>query len=844
MQNDAAAIPRLGIPAYNWWNEGLHGIARSGYATLFPQAIGLAASWDTGLMHEVASTISTEARAKYNQAIRDNIHDIYYGLTIWSPNINIFRDPRWGRGQETYGEDPYLTSRLGVAFVKGLQGDEPAYLKTVATPKHFAVHSGPESDRHRFNVRPSPQDLASTYLPAFRATIIEGHADSVMCAYNAINGVPACANQELLGTVLRKSWNFRGYVTSDCGAISDFFASGGHKFSPDEKHAAAAGVQAGTDTSCGDEYRALVAAVKAGILPEDTVDQAVKRLFAARFRLGLFDPPHKVPFSRIPFSENDSAAHRALALEAARKSLVLLKNDNGMLPLKSDTKTIAVVGPNAASLAALEGNYNAVPSDPTLPLDGIGREFEDSAKVIYAEGAPYADGVSLPVSRNAFHQPRGKPGSGLMAEYFSNSDFRNEPVLSRTDAQIDFDWNSASPAPGIPPGDFSVRWTGTISPPTVGDYAFDVRLAHCYPCSSREAYAVFVDQRQVAAYSTDEGKVGHASATVAFHIQFRDTLPHAIRLDYSHRSKLFGAGITLNWQPPQGSLLPEAIAIARSSDVVVAFVGLSPELEGEEMPVQVEGFAGGDRTKIELPYAQEQLLRTVGTLGKPLIVVLMNGSALASNWTHQHANAILEAWYPGEAGGQAIAETLSGKNNPGGRLPVTFYASTDQLPAFNDYSMKNRTYRFFEGQPQYRFGDGLSYTRFTYSDMRLSHEGLQAGDGLTVEANVRNSGTTKGDEVVEVYLVPPRTSGAPIHSLRAFERISLATGEQHHLKFALSPWQLSEVDESGARKVQEGEYSVTIGGRAPYSGFDGLTGRFKVTGSKTLEEPIASLGSK
>jgi len=795
-------------------------------------------------MHEVASTISTEARAKYNQAIRDNIHSIYYGLTIWSPNINIFRDPRWGRGQETYGEDPYLTSRLGVAFVKGLQGDDATYLKTVATPKHFAVHSGPESDRHRFNVKPSPADLEGTYLPAFRATVMEGRADSIMCAYNAIGGVPACANRELLETVLRKRWNFQGYVTSDCGAISDFFTPAGHKYSPDKQHAAAAGVQAGTDTSCGNEYGALVAAVKAGILPEAAIDQAVKRLYAARLRLGLFDPPEKVPFSRVPFSENDSPAHRALALEAARKSMVLLKNDNGMLPLKSDIKTIAVIGPNAASLAALEGNYNAVPSDPVLPVDGIDREFGPGTKVLYAQGAPYAYGVSLPVSRSAFHQSYRKPLPGLVADYFNNSEFRNKPVLTRTDAEIDFDWNSASPVPGVSANDFSVRWNGTISPPKLGDYSFDVRFAHCYPCSSREAYTVFVDDKQVAAYSTDEGKVSHASATPPFGVHFSDTFPHAIRIDYSHRSKLFGAGITLNWQPPQDSLLPEAIAAARDADVVVAFVGLSPELEGEEMPVEIEGFAGGDRTKIELPDAQEQMLRMVGTLGKPLIVVLMNGSALAVRWAQQHANAMLEAWYPGEAGGQAIGETLSGKNNPGGRLPVTFYASTDQLPAFSNYSMKNRTYRFFEGQPLYRFGDGLSYTRFAYSGMRLSHETLQAGDDLRVEAEVRNIGDVKGDEVVEVYLVPPRASGAPIRSLRAFERLSLGPGEQRHLKFALSPWQLGVVDDSGERKVQEGDYSVTIGGSAPSAGFDGLTGRFKITGSKTLEERIASLGSR
>ncbi|HEY7210578.1 MAG TPA: glycoside hydrolase family 3 N-terminal domain-containing protein, partial [Bryobacteraceae bacterium] len=486
MQNHSAAIPRLGIPEYDWWNEGLHGIARSGYATVFPQAIGLAATWDTALLHTVATTISTEARAKYNEAIRRNIHSIYYGLTIWSPNINIFRDPRWGRGQETYGEDPYLTSRLGVAFVTGLQGDDPQYLKTVATPKHFAVHSGPESDRHRFNVSPSPFDLEDTYLPAFRATVMEGRADSVMCAYNALNGVPACASRELLGTILRNHWQFNGYVTSDCGAVSDFFSRDGHHYSPDRAHAAAAAVLAGTDTSCGTEYAALVDAVKQGLISEDAINTAVERLFLARFRLGLFDPAANVPYAKIPFSENDSAAHRALALEAGRKSIVLLKNQNNTLPLRGNIKTIAVIGPNAASLAALEGNYNGVPSHPILPVDGIEQEFQGRAKILYAQGSPYATGVSLPVPRTALHPARGSE-SGLTGEYFNNAELRGKPVLTRLDKQVDFDWNSASPAPDIPANDFGVRWTGTLTPPKIGDYSFDLSFAHCYPCYSRES---------------------------------------------------------------------------------------------------------------------------------------------------------------------------------------------------------------------------------------------------------------------------------------------------------------------------------------------------------------------
>ncbi len=825
MQNQAAAIPRLGIPAYNWWNEGLHGVARSGYATVFPQAIGLAATWDTALIHQVATAISTEARAKYNQAVRDHLHSIYFGLTFWSPNINIFRDPRWGRGQETYGEDPFLTGRLAIAFITGLQGDDPRYLKTIATPKHFAVHSGPESERHRFNVKPSPADLADTYLPAFRAAITEGHADSVMCAYNALDGVPACGSSQLLETDLRHDWHFQGYVTSDCGAVSDFYSPAGHHYSADRAHAAAAAVKAGTDTSCGDEYGALVDAVNNKLIDEAAIDTAVKRLFTARFRLGQFDPPGQNPYDKIPFTENNSAEHRALALEVARKSMVLLKNQDALLPLGQAVKTIAVIGPNAASLAALEGNYNGVPSDPVLPIDGVEKEFKARAKILYAQAAPYADGVPLPVPRSALKPAEANRGTGLRAQYYSNSSFQGKPVLTRIDPQIDFDWNAASPTPGIPANDFSVRWTGTFTPPKLGDYEFNISFASCYPCSDREHYTAYLDGRAVASLTTDESKPFHNSANPPFHFHFADTQPHALRIDYSHHSPLFGAGLTLNWLPPKGSLLPDAVAATKQADVVLAFLGLSPQLEGEEMPVHVEGFAGGDRTKIELPDAQEELLRTVGATGKPVIVILMNGSALAINWGQQHAAAVLEAWYPGEAGGQAIAETLSGRSNPGGRLPITFYSSTDQLPPFTDYSMRNRTYRFFTGEPLYQFGDGLSYSTFAYSALRLSKQTANAGDALTVEADVKNVSQRPGDEVVQLYLTPPRAEGTPLRELRGFARVPLSPGQTRHVRFPLSPRDLSEVSRDGSRSVQPGSYGVKFGT---------LSARFTITGSKTL----------
>src|SRR5277367_2838045 len=443
MMNGADAIPRLGVPKYDWWSEGLHGIARSGYATVFPQAIGMAATWDTDLVGQIAATVSTEARAKFNQAMRDNVHSIYFGLTIWSPNINIFRDPRWGRGQETYGEDPFLTSRLGVAFVKGLQGEDSTYLKTVATPKHFAVHSGPESERHRFNVDPSAHDLEDTYLPAFRATITEAHADSIMCAYNSIDGQPACANTMLLQDILRKDWKFPGYVTSDCGAIADI--SGGHKFAPDQTAASVLAVKAGTDTTCGlghPEYPTLVQAVKDGKISEAEINTAVTRLFTARFKLGMFDPADSVPYAKIPFSENNTPEHRQAALEAARESIVLLKNDNHTLPLAANIGTIAVIGPNAANLASIEGNYNGIPSAPVVPLKGMESYFAGKAKIVYAQGSVFTSELSAVVPRTVF-------GAGLKGEYFSSADFSGTPAVVRTDQNLDLDWQSASPVEGL-----------------------------------------------------------------------------------------------------------------------------------------------------------------------------------------------------------------------------------------------------------------------------------------------------------------------------------------------------------------------------------------------------------
>ncbi|HEV2417764.1 MAG TPA: glycoside hydrolase family 3 N-terminal domain-containing protein, partial [Terriglobia bacterium] len=490
MQHTAPAIPRLGVPSYDWWNEALHGVARSGVATVFPQAIGMAATWDANLIHQEGRVIAVEARAKYNQAQREGNHSIYFGLTFWAPNINIFRDPRWGRGQETLGEDPFLTSQLAVNFVEGMQGNNPKYLEVVATPKHFDVHSGPEPLRHGFNVNVRPLDLEATYLPAFRATVTEGHADSIMCAYNAIDGVPACANTYLLQKTLRDAWGFNGYVTSDCGAIADI--TFGHHYTPDNEHGSAVAVKAGTDTTCGNEYVTLVKAVHDGLIKESEIDAAVKRLFTARFRLGMFDPANQVPFNKIPMSQDDSPARRELALRAARESMVLLKN-NGILPLKSDVKTIAVIGPNAASLPSLEGNYNGTPSHPVLPVDGLIQQFAGKARVVYAQGSPYVTELPLAVPRTAFHPAVDSKVEGLKAEYFANDNFSGSPALLRTDPEIQFDWNAASPAPSIPMKAFSVRWTGTITPPGAGDYTFGVNNHRCFRCEGHEIFKVYLD---------------------------------------------------------------------------------------------------------------------------------------------------------------------------------------------------------------------------------------------------------------------------------------------------------------------------------------------------------------
>jgi len=659
MVHAAPAIERLGIPQYNWWNECLHGVARAGIATVFPQAIGLAATWNVDLVHCIAVAISDEARVKHHEAVRQGVRDIYKGLTFWSPNINIFRDPRWGRGQETYGEDPYLTARLGVAFVRGLQGDDARYLKLVATPKHFAVHSGPEAERHRFDARVDERDLRETYLPAFEACVKEGQAVSIMGAYNRTNGEPCCASPTLLGKILRQEWGFDGYVVSDCWAIGDIYKH--HKVVATVEEAAALAVQAGCDLNCGEAFGALLAAVAQGLIAEETINRAVQRLFTARFRLGLFDPPEMVPYAQIPFAVNDSPEHRALALQAARESIVLLKNQNHCLPLRQDIKSIAVIGPNADDATVLLGNYHGTPSQSVTPLQGLQARVSPATAVLYA------------------------PGCDLLDE---------------------------------------------------------------------------------------------------------DTASFAA-----------------------------AIALAKRADVVIFVGGISQQVEGEEG--QREGVAGGrrsrgDRDDLNLPSVQEKLLQALHATGKPVILVLLNGSALAVNWASEHLPAIVEAWYPGEEGGTALAEVLFGDYNPAGRLPVTFYKSVADLPPFEDYRMEGRTYRYFRGEPLFPFGYGLSYTTFAYSHLRLSARTIAPTETLTVSVDVQNVGQRAGDEVVQLYTSDVVASvPVPIRQLGGFTRLHLKPGEKQTVTFTLSPRQLSLIDAAGRRVIEPGEFQLAVGGRQP-----------------------------
>lgn len=815
----APAIPRLGVPAYNWWNEALHGIARAGYATVFPQSITIANSWDVSLMFNVANAISDEGRAKYNEFQRRGKRGIYQGLTFWSPNINIFRDPRWGRGHETYGEDPFLTGQMGYEFVRGMQGDDPKYLKTVATAKHFAVHSGPESTRHIFNAKVSDVDLMETYLPAFRELVVDANVYSVMGAYNMFRDYPCCANPILYG-ILRNDWGFKGYIVSDCGAITDFYKYQG--FAKDAAEASADAVKAGTDLECGNNYDKLLVAIDRGILSEADIDVSVKRLFTARFKLGMFDPEEMVPYAQIPFFVNGSDFNNSLSREAAQKSIVLLKNANNILPLSKNLKTLAVIGPNADNFESLIGNYNGIPMKPVTVLQGIHKKLDPETKIIYAEGSDLADGIHnlTPIPSRYLQTPDGK--QGVLGEYYNNRDMVGDPIFTRVDDMVDFYWDIISPRYDLPDDDFGVKWTTYLVPPSSGTYYIGGW--------GSSAYEILLDGKRIISFRDE-------------HHAFNKEVPADLeagkkyKIEVLYKNYAGDADMKLLWSLPRVNLTEKAVAAANQADAVVLVLGLSQRLEGEEMSIKIDGFFGGDRTNLKLPALQEKLLEAIIATGKPVVVVLMSGGAIAITNAQDKANAIILAGYPGQEGGDAVADVLFGDVNPAGRLPVTYYKSVDQLPAFDDYNMKGKTYRYFTQEPLYPFGYGLSYTTFSYSNLSIPAD-AEAGTMIPVSVTVKNTGKVEGDEVVQLYLTDEKASTPrPIRQLEGFERITLKPGESKTVTFKLDPRKFSLINKKSERVIEPGYFMISVGGKQP--GFKGyldpqftqvLTGRIKLTG--------------
>ena len=811
----APAISRLKVPEYNWWNESLHGVARAGYATVFPQSITIAGSWDTDLMYKVATAISDEGRAKHHEFVRRGKRGIYQGLTFWSPNINIFRDPRWGRGHETYGEDPYLTGQLGIQFVKGLQGNDPKYLKTVATAKHYAVHSGPEPLRHVFNAIVSERDLRETYLPAFRDLVKDGGVYSVMGAYNQIYGIPCCASPLLMG-ILRNEWGFKGYVVSDCWAISDFYTF--QNYSKDAAEASAAAVKAGTDLECGSSYPQLKEAFKRGIISEDEIDIAVKRLFTARFKLGMFDNEKMVSYAQIPFSVNCSEANTKLALEAAQKSIVLLKNTNEILPLSKDIKTIAVVGPNADNWEALIGNYNGIAKNPVTVFEGIKNKLKNTT-ILYAEGAHLAEGVSnlQPIPGEYLLTAEGKPG--VKGEYYANAKLEGEPYFIRTDKNIDFYWESGSPAAGLDSDNYSVRWTGYLVPPVSGTYKIG--------SWGMPILEVWFEGERILNQNNEHH---------AFHQEKAIELKAGMKYKfvYEYKNNHGDGDAKLLWSVPNPKMQEEAVELAKKADAVIVVLGLSQRLEGEEMPIKVDGFEGGDRTHLNLPQTQQDLVKAIKATGKPTVLVLLNGSALAVNWENENLDAIITAGYPGQEGGNAVADVLFGDYNPAGRLPVTYYKSVEQLPAFENYDMEGRTYKYFEGEPLYPFGYGLSYTTFIYSELKLAKK-AKVGEKVLVSVKVTNTGKRAGEEVVQLYLKDEKASTTrPKVQLEGFKRIHLNAGESKVVDFELTPRQFSMIGENEKRVIENGWFTIFTGGGQPgVKNANTVSARIQLTGKIT-----------
>ncbi len=799
MMNQTPAIERLNIPEYDWWNEALHGVARAGKATVFPQSIAMAATFDDQALYETFSMVSDEARAKYHQYQEDKEYDRYKGLTFWTPNINIFRDPRWGRGMETYGEDPYLMGRMGVAVVKGLQGNDPKYFKSHACAKHYAVHSGPEWNRHEFDVTVTPRDLWTTYLPAFEELVKEGNVQEVMCAYNRYEGKPCCSSDKLLTDILRNTWGFDRIILSDCGAIDDFWQrdkrTPRHETHPTAEAASADAVLNGTDLECGASYRSLMKALQEGLITETDLDVSLRRLFKGRFELGMFDPDDMVPYASIPYSVVESPEHVAKALEMARKSMVLLKNKNNILPLSKDLKKIAVVGPNAADSTMLWANYNGFPTKTVTILEGI-RNKLSGTEVIYELGCNHTDDF---VIKDLGGNITSSGSQGFASVFFNNPEFEGEPVYTGIASELHYTTGGHTQfAPNVNLTDFSARFTGEFESPVTDEVIFDI--------SGNDAFRLTIDDEKVAEMWESE-----YTSSRKYILNAEKGKKYQLKIEYMQRTG--SADLNFSVGVRTAVDVPGTVAKVKDADVIVFVGGISPRLEGEEMPVDAEGFRKGDRTNIEIPTIQKEMIKALKATGKPVVYILCTGSALALNWEEANVDAILNAWYGGQEAGTAVADVLFGDYNPAGRLPITFYKSIDQLPDFLDYNMKGRTYRYMTETPLYPFGYGLSYTTFDYKKAELSKDKIGKSENVTLTLDIANAGKMDGDEVVQVYIKNPNDPEGPIKALKAFKRIHVKAGDSQQVKLELAPkafWSFNDAKQ--IMEVRSGKYHILYGG--------------------------------
>ena len=810
MMNQTPAIKRLGIPAYDWWNEALHGVARAGKATVFPQAIALAATFDEPELYKTFTLISDEARAKYNHYQEIGETDRYKGLTFWTPNINIFRDPRWGRGMETYGEDPYLTSMMGMAVVKGLQGDDPHYLKTHACAKHYAVHSGPEWNRHSFDAEVSPRDLWTTYLPAFKALVTKANVQEVMCAYNSFEGQPCCSSDKLLIEILRKDWQYNRIILSDCGAINDFYVKSTttprHETHADALSASKDAVLSGTDLECGNSYRSLIEGLKNGKITEKDLEPSLRRLFKGRFELGMFDPKERVPYSKIPYEVVESPEHIAQALKMAHESIVLLENKGQTLPLSKTIKTIAVVGPNAADSTMLWANYNGFPTHTTTILEGIQKSVPQ-ANVIYLEGCNHT-ATTLKEDLGASITYKNKKGFGCT--YYNNKAFKGTPVYKGIAEQLRFTTGGNTQfAPNVNLKDFSAQFEGTFTSPVDGPVTLKVE--------GNDGLRLFVDKQKVAEHWDKD-----YNRSKSYTLNAKKGKSYLIHIDYFQKigNATLNFFITHNVPVDYAGVAKQAA----QADVIVFVGGLSPRLEGEQMSVHAKGFKGGDRTNIQLPDVQKNMLKSLKATHKPLVCVMCSGSALALNWEKKNADALINAWYGGQEAGTAVADVLFGDYNPSGRLPITYYTSIDQLSDFQNYNMTGRTYRYMTQKPLYPFGYGLSYTTFKFKKATLSKTTLSPGESVDLKVTISNTGKHDGDEVIQVYIKNPNDPKGPIKALKAFKRIPIKAGEQKEVTLAIASEAFNSFnDERQTMEIRTGKYEVLYGSSSADKDLHSLT---------------------